>query len=313
MARSRRIPNDLRKNIWITDFKKNIWKYIIVLPVIVYLILFCYKPMYGILIAFQRYRPTQGGILNGTWKGLYQFKRFLNDIYFWRVLKNTFRISFLSIIFSFPMPIILALVLNEVKSKWFKRCVQTVSYLPHFISAVVICGLIHQFCRTDGLINDIIAFFGGERTPLLLDKDAYLPIYIISDIWQTVGWNSIIFLAALASVDQEQYEAARIDGAGRFQQMIHITLPSILPTIAMMLVLRLGKVLSIGYEKTLLLYQPSTYEVADIISTYAYQNGLLDGDYSYSTAIGLFNSVINIVFLLVSNKLSKKLGQSGLF
>ena len=313
MARSRRIPNDLRKNIWITDFKKNIWKYIIVLPVIVYLILFCYKPMYGILIAFQRYRPTQGGILNGTWKGLYQFKRFLNDIYFWRVLKNTFRISFLSIIFSFPMPIILALVLNEVKSKWFKRCVQTVSYLPHFISAVVICGLIHQFCRTDGLINDIIAFFGGERTPLLLDKDAYLPIYIISDIWQTVGWNSIIFLAALASVDQEQYEAARIDGAGRFQQMIHITLPSILPTIAMMLVLRLGKVLSIGYEKTLLLYQPSTYEVADIISTYAYQKGLLDGDYSYSTAIGLFNSVINIVFLLVSNKLSKKLGQSGLF
>lgn len=313
MLRTRRLPNDLRKNVWITDIKKNIWKYIIILPVIVYLILFCYKPMYGILIAFQRYRPTQGGILNGTWKGFYQFERFLKDIYFWRVLGNTFRLSFLLIIFSFPVPILLALVLNEVRVKWFKRTVQTVSYLPHFISSVVICGLINQFCRSDGLINDIIALFGGERTPLLLNKDAYLPIYILSDIWQTVGWNSIIFLAALSSVDQEQYEAARIDGAGRFQQIIHITLPSILPTIAMMLVLRLGKVLSIGYEKTLLLYQPSTYEVADIISTYAYQKGLLDGDYSYSTAIGLFNSVINIVFLTVSNKISKKMGQSGLF
>ena len=231
------------------DLKKNKWKYIIVIPVIVYLILFCYKPMYGILIAFQRYRPTQGGIMNGTWKGFYQFKRFLNDIYFWRVFKNTFRISFLTIIFSFPMPIMLALVLNEVRCKWFKRTVQTVSYLPHFISAVVICGLINQFCRTDGLLNDIIAFFGGERTPLLLDKDAYLPIYIISDIWQSVGWNSIIFLAALAAIDQEQYEAARIDGAGRLQQMFYITLPSLLPTISMMLVLRLGKVLSIGYDQ----------------------------------------------------------------
>lgn len=295
------------------DLKKNKWKYIIVLPVIVYLVLFCYKPMYGILIAFQRYRPTQGGIMNGTWKGLYQFKRFLNDIYFWRVFKNTFRISFLTIIFSFPMPIMLALVLNEVRSKWFKRTVQTVSYLPHFISAVVICGLINQFCRSDGLINDLIVMFGGERSPLMLNKDAYLPIYIISDIWQTIGWNSIIYLAALAGIDQEQYEAARIDGAGRLQQMFHITLPNLLPTVSMMLVLRLGKVLSIGYEKTLLLYQPSTYEVADIISTYAYQKGLLDGDYSYSTAIGLFNSVINIVFLVVANKISKKMGQSGLY
>lgn len=296
------------------DFIKNKYKYLIILPVLVYLILFCYKPMYGILIAFQRYRPTQGGIMNGNWQGLYQFKRFLSDPYFWRVFKNTLSISFLSIIFSFPMPILLALVLNEVRVKWFKRTVQTVSYLPHFISMVVICGLINQFCQTDGLINDIIAFFGGERTPLLLEKELYYPIYIISDIWQTIGWNSIIYLAALSSVDQEQYEAAKIDGAGRLQQIWYITLPSILPTISMMLVLRLGRVLGIGYEKTLLLYQPLTYEVADIISTYSYRVGLLDGsDFSYSTAIGLFNSLINIIFLVLSNKLSKKLGQSGLF
>lgn len=295
------------------DLSKNKWKYIIVLPVIIYLILFCYKPMYGILIAFQRYRPTQGGILDGKWMRLYQFKRFFNDIYFWRVFKNTFTISFLNIIFSFPMPIILALILNEVRVQWFKRTVQTVSYLPHFISMVVICGLINQFCQSDGLFNDIIAFFGGERIPLLLEKELYYPIYVISDIWQTVGWNSIIYLAALASVDQEQYEAAKIDGASRLQQMWYITLPSILPTVSMMLVLRLGRILGIGYEKTLLLYQPLTYEVADIISTYSYRKGLLDADYSYSTAIGLFNSLINIVFLVVSNKLSKKMGQSGLF
>lgn len=295
------------------DIAKNKYKYIIILPVIIYLILFCYKPMYGVLIAFQRYRPTQGGIMNGDWKGFYQFKRFFSDIYFWRVFKNTFTISFLNIIFSFPMPIILALILNEVRVQWFKRSVQTISYLPHFISSVVICGLINQFCQSNGLINDIIALFGGERTPLLLNKNLYYPIYIISDIWQTVGWNSIIYLAALASVDQEQYEAAKIDGAGRLQQMWYITLPSIIPTVSMMLVLRLGKVLSIGYEKTLLLYQPLTYEVADIISSYSYRKGLLDADYSYSTAIGLFNSFINIVFLLLSNKISKKMGQSGLF
>ena len=295
------------------DIIKHKYKYLIVLPVIIYMILFCYKPMYGILIAFQKYRPTQGGILDGRWVRFQQFSRFFNDIYFWRVFKNTLSISFYDILFSFPSAIMLALLLNEVKVGWFKRSVQTVSYLPHFISMVVICGLIREFTLTDGLINDIIVLFGGERDSLLSRKELYYPIYIISGIWQTVGWNSIIYLAALAGIDQEQYEAAKIDGASRLQQMWYITLPGILPTISTMLVLRLGRVLSIGYEKTLLIYQPLTYEVADIISTYSYRKGLIDADYSYSTAIGLFNSVINIIFLVASNKISKKMGQSGLF
>lgn len=283
-----------------------------VLPVIIYLILFCYKPMYGIIIAFQRFRPGLG-IEGSPWVGLDNFVRFFKDINFWRVLRNTFEISFLNILFTFPAPILLAMLLNEVKCAWFKRTVQTVSYLPHFIAMVVVCGLVNQFCQSDGLINDIIVFFGGERQNLMIKQDMFYPIYIISGIWKEIGWSSIIYLAALAGIDQEQYEAARMDGAGRLQQMVHITLPGLLPTISMLLVLKLGQVLNIGMEKILLLYNEMTYDVADVISTYVYRKGLIDADFSYSTAIGLFNSVVNIVFLITANKISKKMGQSGLF
>lgn len=283
-----------------------------VLPVIIYLILFCYKPMYGVIIAFQRYRPGLG-IEGSPWIGLDNFVRFFKDINFWRVLRNTFSISFLNILFTFPAPILLALLLNEVKCSWFKRTVQTVSYLPHFIAMVVVCGLVNQFCQSDGLINDIIAFFGGERANLMIKQNMFYPIYIISGIWKEIGWSSIIYLAALAGIDQQQYEAAKMDGANRLQQMFYITLPGLMPTISMLLVLKLGQVLNIGMEKILLLYNEMTYDVADVISTYVYRKGLLDADYSYSTAIGLFNAVVNIVFLLAANKISKKMGQSGLF
>ncbi|MBO5070965.1 MAG: sugar ABC transporter permease [Roseburia sp.] len=294
------------------DFKKNKYKYLIVLPVLAYFLIFHYKPMYGIVIAFQRFRASVG-ISGSPWIGLENFRRFFNDIYFWRVLRNTFTVSALTIVFSFPMPILLALIINEVQVKWFKKTVQTISYMPHFISMVVVCSIINSFCQTNGILNEMIVFFGGERTNLLSEKEMFYPIYVISDIWQTIGWDSIIYLAALSGIDQEQYEAARVDGAGRLRQIISITLPGLLPTISMLLILRLGSILSVGYEKILLLYQPLTYEVADVISTYVYRKGLVDADFSFSTAVGLFNSVINIVFLLVANKVSKKMGQSGLF
>lgn len=296
----------------IKDVKKNKYKYLMVLPVVIFFLVFSYKPMYGVIIAFKKYRPSLG-ISGSPWIGVENFVRFFNDIYFWRVLRNTFVISLLTLIFSFPAPILLAMLLNEVRQKWFKRTVQTISYMPHFISLVVVCGLITSFTKSNGVINDIAAFFGGERANLLAEKSMFYPIYILSDIWQSVGWNSIIYLAALSGIDQEQYEAARIDGANRLQQMRSITFPGLLPTITMLLVLNLGNILSVGFEKILLLYQPLTYEVADVISTYVYRKGLLDADFSFSTAIGLFNSLINIIFLLSANRISKKMGQSGLF
>lgn len=296
----------------VQDFQRHRFKYLVVVPVIIYLFFFHYKPMYGVIIAFQKYRPSLG-IMESPWVGVDNFIRFFEDPWFWRLIRNTFSISFLMIIFSFPAAILLALLLNEVKVSWFKRTVQTITYMPHFIALVVVCGLINSFCQSKGLFNDIIVFFGGERSNLLANQSLFYPIYVISGVWQNVGWNSIIYLAALAGIDQEQYEAARIDGAGRIQQIIHITFPGLVPTISMLLVLNMGKVLSVGYEKILLLYQPLTYEVADVISTYVFRKGLVDADYSFSTAVSLFNSVINIIFLLVSNRISKKMGQSGLF
>lgn len=294
------------------DWSRHKWKYIIIIPVLVYLFFFHYKPMYGIVIAFKNYRPSLD-IAGSKWVGMRNFIRFFNDPYCFRVIKNTFSISLLTLVFSFPAAIALALLLNEIKVNWFKRIIQTITYMPHFIALVVVCGLINSFCQSNGIFNDIIVFFGGDRSNLLADPNNFYLIYILSGIWQSTGWNSIIYLAALAGIDQEQYEAAKIDGAGRLAQLWYITLPGLVPTISMLLVLNLGKVLSVGYEKILLLYQPLTYEVADVISTYVYRVGMLDGNYSYSTAIELFNSVINIIFLLVSNKISKKMGQSGLF
>lgn len=296
----------------IKDLRRNTFKYMIILPVVVWMILFCYKPMYGVIIAFQDFRPRLG-VEGSEWVGLEYFARFFEDPWFARTFRNTFTIGVMSVAFSFPVPIILALLLNEIRAPWFKKIVQTVTYLPHFIAMVIVCALITQFCQTNGIINDIVELFGGERTNLLAKSDAFYPIYILSGIWKEAGWSSIIYLAALASIDQDQYEAARLDGAGRLQQIWHITLPGLMPIISMMLVLKMGQILSVGFEKILLLYKPITYEVADVISTYTYRLGLKEGNFSYGTAIGLFNSVVNIAMLLIANKTSKKLGQSGLF
>lgn len=296
----------------VRDFQRNKQKYLIILPVLIYFILFHYKPMYGVIIAFKRYKPVLG-IADSPWVGFNNFVRFFKDIYFFRLIKNTITINVLSLIFSFPMPIFLAILLNEVKNVKFKKAVQTITYMPHFVAMVIVCGMVTSFCQTNGLINNVIEFFGGTRMNLLVKKNYFYPIYIISGIWQNIGWDSIIFLAALSGIDQEQYEAARVDGAGRIKQIIYITLPGLLPTISILLILRMGRLLSVGYEKILLLYQPVTYEVADVISTYTYRKGLIEADYSYSTAISMFNSIVNIIFLTVSNRISKKAGQSGLY
>ena len=268
--------------------------------------------MYGVIIAFMRYRPALG-IFNSPWVGLQQFETFFKDIYFWRLLKNTFSISGLSILFGFPAPVILALLLNEIRCRWFKRTVQTISYMPYFISMVVLCGLLKSFCQTDGVFNDLIAALGGTRANLLSDKNLFYGIYVGSGIWQGIGWDSIIYLAALAGIDQEQYEAAHIDGAGRFRQMFSITLPGLMPTVTILFILRMGGILNVGFEKILLLYQPLTYEVADVISTYVYRKGILEANYSYSTAVGLFNSLVNICFLMATNAMGKRVNQTGLF
>ena len=294
------------------DWKMNKYKYLLILPVLVYLALFCYKPMYGLIIAFNNYKPTRG-ITGSDYVGLMWFDNFFNNIYFWRLLSNTFTISALSIVFGFPAPIILALLLNEIQNDKFKRTVQTITYMPYFISLVVTCSIIKIYCQENGLFSQIIEIFGGTRRNLLIDPSAYRPIYVLSDIWQNIGWNSIIYLAALSGIDQEQYEAARIDGANRFQQMLHITIPGILPTIMILFVLRMGSILNVGYEKVLLLYTENTYNVADVFSTYTYRVGLEQKQYSLSTAVSLFNTMVNIMFLVFTNWLSRKTTESGLF
>lgn len=294
------------------DWNRNKYKYLMFIPVAVYFILFCYKPMYGIQIAFKNYKPAKG-ITASEWVGIKNFVRFFGDFYFARILTNTFILSFLSLLWGFPIPIIFALLLNEVDHPRFKKLVQTSSYLPHFISVVVVCSIIKQFSLTNGLFNDIAVFFGGQRTPILANENNFRTIYVVSGVWQQFGWNSIIYLAALSGIDQELYEAAKIDGAGRFRQLITITLPGILPTIMMLLILNLGKVLNVGAEKVLLLYSEATYKTADIISTYVYRKGLINAEYSFSTAVGIFNSLVNVVLLLSSNYLSRKVTETSIF
>jgi len=294
------------------DMQLHFWKYVLIIPILVYLAVFCYKPMYGLVIAFKNYKPARG-IWGSKWVGFTWFETFFKDPYFFRLLRNTFRLSALSILFGFPAPILLALLLNEVTNTKFKRTVQTITYMPYFISLVVACSIIKIYCQADGLFSQIGQFFGAPAQNLLIDPNKFTPIYVISGIWQNIGWNSIIYLAALSGIDQEQYEAARIDGANRFQQVLHITIPGILPTIMILFIMRMGSILNVGYEKILLLYTDATFETADVFSTYTYRMGLQNQKYSLSTAVGLFNTMVNIVFLLFTNWLSNKTTESGLF
>ena len=300
-----------RRSRWKTMRKyKNV--YIILLPVILYYLIFAYGPMVGNVIAFQDYSITKG-LFNGKWMGFKHFKSFLTNYTCFRLIRNTLMINLYGLIFGFPAPIILALLLNEVKISWYKRFVQTITYMPYFISTVVVAGLMLDFLDTRGLINDIIVMLGGKEIQFLVRPEKFWGIYTISEIWQGVGWGSIIYLSALSGVDMDLYEAAAIDGANRFKQLIHVTLPSIMPTIMIMLILRLGQMMSLGYEKILLIYTPAIYETADVISTYVYRKGLLELNFSYSTAVNLFNSVINFILLVTSNRISRALTGSSLW
>ena len=294
------------------DAIMNRYAYLMALPMITYYILFCYMPMYGVVIAFQDFSPARG-ILGSTWVGLKHFRMFFNGAFFVRLLRNTLLINVINLAFGFPAPILLALLLNELRQARFKRVVQTVSYLPHFISVMVICGMIIDFTSSRGIVNDFIAFFGGERQTMLLNPAYFRSVYVVSEIWQGVGWGSIIYLSALAGIDAEQYEAAVIDGAGRFAQLVNITLPGIAPTIVIMLIMRIGQLMNVGYEKIILLYNGNTYDVADVISTFVYRKGLVEADYSYSTAVGLFNSVVNLALLLMANTISRKVSETSLW
>ena len=286
--------------------------YVMAIPMILYYILFHYVPMYGAVIAFKDYSPGLG-IAKSPWVRFKNFEDFFSSVYFGRLIRNTLSINIKLLVFGFPLPIIFAILLNEVRSKSFLKGIQTISYLPHFVSTMVLCGMIVDFCARGGIITQIAQLFGAKNSNLLLKAESFQKVYVISDIWQTLGWNSIIFYAAITGIDQQLYEAAEMDGANRFQKMLHVTLPGISQTIIIMLILRVGQMMTIGYEKTILLYNPNTYETADVISTYVYRKGLLDFDYSYSTAIGLFNSVINFIMLVGANKISKKYNDTSLW
>lgn len=294
------------------DIRRNASLYLLVVPVLLFYILFCYKPMYGAIIAFKRY-STGDGIWGSPWVGMQNFIDLFQSPDFARIFKNTVVISVTGIVLGFPAPIILALLINEMKLGPFRKITQTVSYMPHFISLVVICALIRKFVGSGGFVQQAVRFFGGAEGSLLNHTEYFVPIYVLSGIWQEVGWGSIIYIAALSGIDQQMYEAAQIDGAGKWKQMIYITLPGLKQTIVIMLILRLGSILSVGYEKIILLYNPLIYETSDVISTYVYRMGFESQDWSYSTAVGLFNSVINFGILIAANFLSKKVGETSLF
>lgn len=294
------------------DFHRNWMLYLMMLPILLYYAVYKFGPMFGLSIAFMDYKPARG-FLASNWVGLKHFKNFFTDYYFLRLLKNTISIS-VCILLTFPAPILLALLLNELRSKRFSRVAQTVTYIPHFISTVVICGMIIKLTGSSGGITVLLHhIFGIPKESLLNHAGNFLPTYVISDIWQTLGWNSIIYLSALAAIDQELYDASKVDGAGRLKQVIYITIPSLMPTIIIMLILKMGKIFDVGYEKIMLLYNPMIYETADVINTYVYRKGLIDAQYSYSAAVGLFNCVVSFALVAITNKLSKKASGSGLW
>lgn len=301
-----------RKAFW-KSLRRDRQLVFMLIPVVIFFAVFSYYPLYGILIAFKDYSISRG-ILGSPWAGLRYFRQFFSSPYFGRLLRNTVLISVYSLLWGFPIPILFALLLNEFKDGKFKRVIQTVSYLPHFISLVVICGiLIDIFSPQGGVVNSLLYSLTGKRINFFGEPEWFRTMYVGSGVWQEFGWNSIIYLAAITGINPDLYEAARIDGAGRLRQIWHVTLPGIKPTILTLLILNLGNIMSVGYEKIILLYSPTTYETADVISTYVYRTGLLSQQYSYAGAVGLFNSAINIVILVLCNFAGKKLFGVGIW
>jgi len=312
------ITDPKRKKSYLQRLGQNIihhkWAYIMLIPVVAYYILFHYGPLYGVQIAFKDFTPGRG-IVGSKWVGFKHFISFFQGVYFVRTVKNTLLINIYGLIWGFPAPIILALLLDEVHNLKFKKLVQTVTYLPHFISTVVICGILSNFCQTSGLFNNLAMSLipGYEKVALLSRPELFRTLYIGSNIWQSIGWNSIIFIAALAGVDAELYDAIAVDGGNRWHRVRHVSIPCILPTVVIMLIMRIGNMMSVGSEKIILMYNESTYEVADVISTYVYRRGLLEFAYSFSAAVGLFNNIINFILVNVANTVSRKVTETSLW
>lgn len=304
------------KNKWIRlkkIIKRDKALLLIILPVVVHYLVFFYYPMYGNIIAFKDYSPTKG-IWGSDWVGFQYFVQFFRSPYFVRVLRNTALISVYSILWGFPIPILFALLTNDLKAGVYKRVVQAVSYIPYFISTVIICGMLVNFLSpSTGIVNMVIEALGGEPINFLMEPKWFRTVFIASGVWQGFGWSAIIYLAALTGVSPELYEAAKMDGASKIQRVIHISIPSILPTIVVTLILQIGTLMSIGYEKIILLYNPVTLEVADVISSYTYRTGLVEGNYSFASAVGLFNSVINLILVAFANKVSRKVSEVSLW
>lgn len=304
-----------KKSIWYY-LKRDRFIYMLLLPGILYYLIFHYLPMLGIVIAFKDYKPYFGleGIFTSPWVGLKHFKKFFGSAYCGRLIRNTLLLSIYHLIWGFPVPIILALFINELRGRIFKRTVQTISYLPHFLSTVIVCGIIRSLVSVDGgLINVIIKAFGGEPISFLSYPQYFRTIYTASGIWSSMGWSSIVYIAAMAGIDQELYDAAKVDGAGVLKRMWHITIPCIMPTICLKLILQIGDLLSVGSGKILLLYNPQIYSTADVISTYVYREGIGNMNFSYATAVGLFNSIVGIILVVSANTIVKKLGQEGIW
>ena len=287
--------------------------YVFILPAFLAFFIFSYIPMYGVMIAFKDYIPTLG-VWGSPWVWFKHFQRFFDSYYFWDLLKNTIGISVYSLVVGFPLPIILALALNEIKDGPLKKFSQTVTYAPNFISTVVMVGMILAFLNpSTGIINHVVHFFGMEPIAFMEDPRWFKTVYVLSGVWQGTGWGSVIYLAALAGVDTQLHEAAVVDGATRLQRIWHINLPTIRPTMVILLIMNVGSVMNLGYEKILLMQNPLNMESSNVIATFVYQQGLLEAQYSYAAAVGLFNSAINAILMISVNKIASKLGESSLF
>ncbi|WP_410513813.1 ABC transporter permease subunit [Paenibacillus sp. BR2-3] len=298
-----------------TSFRKILGSYqlyLLVLPVVVYFVLFQYVPMYGVLIAFKDFSPTKG-ILGSPWVGFEHFQRFFDSYSFWTIIKNTLGLSVVSLVVGFPLPIILALLMNQLMVKRFKKFVQTVLYAPHFISIVVLVGMMFVFLSQNGVVNTMISSAGGERISFMSDPAWFKPLYILSGVWQETGFACIIYLAALSGVNPETHEAAIVDGANKWQRILNVDIPVLIPTAVILLILACGNIMNVGFEKAYLMQTPLNQPSAEIISTYVYKVGLQQAQYSFSAAVGLFNSVINLILLLFVNGIAKRLSGSGLW
>ncbi len=290
------------------DVIRNRYIYIMLIPVVLYFIIFHYVPMVGAQIAFKDFSISKG-IFGSPWAGFKHFKSYFNSYYFVRLIRNTVVLSAYNILFGFPAPILLAILINEVQNMKFKRVVQTVTYLPHFISIVIVCALLRNFFASDGVVNQLF----GTDINFFMREDMFRPLYVGSGIWQEIGWGSIVYLSAITGIDASLYEAAEIDGAGRFQKILYVTLPCVAATITVMFIMRVGRMMTVGADKVLLMYNESTYATSDIISTFVYRKGLLEQNYSYSAAVDLVNSFVNCFLLVIANKICKKISGNGLW